>query len=243
MMYQDFAEVYDQLMSDVDYASLCSYFLKLCKKYNHKIDIVLDACCGSGLFTEQLLINKLNVIGVDISENMLSKAIARLNKYDCLLLNQDLCELDLFGTINTCFCTLDSLNHITNKNDFKKAIKKISLFMEKDGLFIFDLNTQFKHRTILGNNFFVEETKDYYLVWKNQLLLNDTVEINLDVFVNSNETYTRFSENFCERAYSLEEINNILTNSSFKVLEMLDFFTHKKPNAKSEKIIFVAKKL
>ncbi len=238
--YNDFSYVYDSLI-DVDYKALCDRLLAFCEKYSHRPKLVLDAACGTGNFTKELVNKGFDVIGVDASEEMLSIAKEKLQN-NCTLICQPLEELDLYGTIDTVFCTLDSLNHITDFENFKKAVGKMALFLEPGGLMIFDVNTVYKHKEILGNNTFVEEKDNIYMVWQNSLEDN-TVNINIDFFVNKGEeNYLRLCENFDERAYTAEEIKQVLDEFGLEILEIKDFFEEAEPNEFSEKIIYIVKK-
>ena len=241
-IYNSFAHVYDCLIDDVDYKKLCDEFFAICKKHSHKPKLVLDAACGTGNFTNELVKRKLDVIGVDNSSEMLSVAREKLPTGTTLIC-QDLCELDLYGTIDTVFCTLDSLNHITDYEKFKTAISKMALFLEPGGLMFFDVNTVYKHNEILCNNMFADEKENIYLVWQNELLKENVVDINLDFFVKQEDgAYLRFNENFKERAYSDDEIKKALDEANLEILETKDFFSMKSPTENAEKIIYIVKK-
>lgn len=238
--YSDFSRVYDSLMS-VDYKSLCKRLLSVCRKYSHKPKLVLDAACGTGSFTGELIKNGIDVIGVDRSAEMLSVAREKLGS-KVTLICQDLCDLDLYGTIDTVFCTLDSLNHITDIKLLEKAIGRMALFLDKDGLMIFDVNTVYKHRSVLGNNTFTDETDEVFMIWQNSLNEN-TVNIDLNFFVKQdNGSYIRLCENFDERAYTDEEINSVLEKSGLEIVEKIDFFGEKEINEKTEKTIYIVRK-
>lgn len=240
--YNDFSCVYDSLIDDVDYKKLCETLLRICEKYSHKPCLVLDAACGTGNFTKELVMSGLDVIGVDVSPEMLSVAQNKVGE-KCRLICQDLCELDLYGTIDTVFCTLDSLNHIVDYEDFKKAIARMSMFLEPGGLMIFDVNTVYKHKEILSDNIFTQEKENIYLVWQNSLCEDNTVNINMDFFIEMQDgRYARLSENFDERAYDENEIVDALSDEGLYVLETLDFYTFEKPNQTSEKVIYIVKK-
>ena len=240
--YNSLSNVYDKLIDDVDYKSLCKYFLKLCKKNSHKPKLVLDAACGTGNFTKELIDNGLDVIGVDNSSEMLSIASEKLGG-KCALICQDLCELDLYGTIDTVFCTLDALNHITDYERFKLALKKMALFLEPGGLMFFDVNTVYKHEKILANNIFTDEKENIYLVWQNSLYDDNIVNINMDFFIKQNDgKYLRTNENFDERAYTFDQIDVALKDAKLEVIDIKDFFTFGDVAENSEKVIYIVKK-
>lgn len=240
--YSDFSLVYDKLISDVDYSALCNNMLESCKKHSHTPRLVLDAACGTGNFTKELEKCGLDVIGVDSSPEMLSVAQGKVSE-KCRLLCQDLCELDLYGTVDTVFCTLDSFNHIIDYEEFKKAVKRTALFLEPGGLMIFDVNTVYKHKEVLGDNIFTSEEENVFMVWENTLCEDNIVNINLDFFIKEDDgKYIRLQENFDERAYTDKEIFTALDEADLKILEIKDFYTDNEPVKTSEKVIYIAKK-
>ncbi|MBR2488902.1 MAG: class I SAM-dependent methyltransferase [Clostridia bacterium] len=165
--YESFADFYDILMSDVDYSARTEYLLNLFKKHGKVPSLLLDVACGTGAFSNLMAQKGIEVIGVDASEEML--AVARENSAEMgtqvLYLCQKAEELDLYGTVDGAICCLDSINHIVDLKTLKTAFQKISLFMESGSLFIFDVNTPYKHTDILADNTFVIEEEDIFCVW------------------------------------------------------------------------------
>ncbi len=246
-MYKDFAFTYDSLTEDVDYKKRTEYILSLFEKYDRKPTLMLDLCCGTGSFAIEFSKRNIQVIGNDISEDMLSVAREKTQKenLDVLYLCQTAEELDLYGTVDGAVCLMDSLNHITDYTAFCKALSNVSLFLEKDRLFIFDVNTLYKAEKILGNNTFVSEEENIYLVWQNSFDKDsNTNEILLDFFIqNEDGTYERTSEDIIERAYTNEEIMNALKTAGLKAEAVFDDLTENKPTKTSERIFYVARKI
>lgn len=242
MFYSNFAEVYDSLMQGADYPAMCEKYLSLLKLHSHTPNLVLDAACGTGAFTFELCKRGFDVVGVDCSQEMLSCARERIGD-KALLLCQDLQHLDLYGTIDTVFCTLDGLNHITDLDELRESIKKIALFTEPDGMFIFDVNTVYKHEQVLGNNTFVLEDENVYTVWSNEYQGDGLTQITLDFFTeNDDGLYIRTDEFFEERAYSDDTLTSVLSDCGFSVIARYDFDTASDPQPDSEKIIYIAKR-
>lgn len=243
--YSDFAFVYDSLMCEVDYSARAEYIYSLFEKHGKAPTLLLDLACGTGGFSTQMAQKGAEVIGVDMSEEMLS--VARENaaelSLDILFLCQKAEELDLYGTVDGAICCLDSLNHITDIQSLKLAINRVSLFLEQGSLFIFDVNTPYKHREVLGNNTFVIEQENVFCVWQNELRACGRVtDISLDFFVEQDGVYERFSEDFSERAYSETELRAILEEAGFTVCAVYDDMTEQPLKDTSERAIFVAKK-
>ncbi len=244
--YSDFACVYDRLMHDVDYKARTDYILRLFNKYGKKPTLLLDLACGTGGFSVQMAKRGIEVIGVDMSEEMLG--IARENSAnsgtDVLFLCQRAEELDLYGTVDGAICCMDSLNHITDIKALEKAIAKVSLFLEEDCLFIFDVNTVYKHQKVLGDNTFVIDEEGIYCVWQNEYDTDTkTTNIMLDFFVEQEGgEYERFGEEFCERAYTREELSKILEQCGLTLLAVFGDMTEQAAKDCCEREIYIAKK-
>lgn len=244
-MYNSFAEVYDGLMSDVDYKGRTAYLMRLFKKHGGVPTLLLDVACGTGGFSIEFAKQGIQVIGVDMSEEMLSAA--RENSLDAntdiLLLCQRAEELDLYGTVDGAICCMDSLNHITDYKTLCKALRKVSLFLEEEKLFIFDVNTEYKHRKILGNNTFVIEQGSVYCVWQNEYNPESRVtDIALDFFVCNGENYRRSSEYFSERAYTAEELQKAIESAGLEILAVYDDLSEKPLSEESDRAIYVTKR-
>ena len=245
-MYGNFACVYDGLMYDVDYKKRASYLLKLFKKYDKTPTLLLDLACGTGNFSGEFAKHGIEVIGTDMSEEMLSVAgeKAANDGLDILYLCQKAEELDLYGTVDGAVCCLDGLNHITDYRDFCRALSRVSLFLEKDRLFIFDLNTEYKHKCVLSDNVFVIENSDVYCVWANEFKeKNNIVNINLDFFIKENDCYKRLCEQFSERAYTQAEIESALNKAGLSVVAVFDDLTENPVTDNSERAIYVTRKV
>ncbi len=245
--YSQFAEVYDALMQDADYSARAQYLMRLFKKFGSLPTLLLDAACGTGNFSNLFAKAKIEVIGVDMSEDMLS--IAREKSAEAgtnvLYLCQPLQKLDLYGTVDGAICCIDSLNHITERKTLAAALKKIALFLEDDKLFIFDINTPYKHEKVLGNNTFVLEEEGVFCVWQNRYRKkNNMVDITLDFFIEENDgAYERTQEAFSERAYTEEELATLLNNAGFKIEAIYGDMTEKPPKDTTERAIYVCRKL
>ncbi|MEE0859518.1 MAG: class I SAM-dependent methyltransferase [Acutalibacteraceae bacterium] len=247
LSYSYFADFYDELTNNVDYKEYAQYILSLAKRYNHDMGITLDLACGTGTLTLLLKQMGVDIYGIDASAEMLSVAQEKAiqsNMNGMLFLCQKMQSIDLYGTIDTCICTLDSINHVTNIDNVQKAFSKVSFFMNPDALFIFDVNTLYKHQKILADNTFVYDTPNVYCVWQNALCKDKkTVDISLDFFEKFDDMYRRYSENFRERAYTHEEICTMLDNAGFKLLDVFGEMTFKKPQENSQRNIYIAQKM
>ncbi len=245
-MYNNFAKYYDILMSDVDYDARTDYVLSLFDKFGGRPTLLLDLACGSGEFSNRFASRGISVIGVDISEEMLCIAREKSEKQgnDILYICQPAQNLELYGTVNGAVCMLDSLNHITNYDEFCEVFIKVSAFLEKNSLFIFDMNTVYKHEKILSDNAFLIEDNDVFCAWQNFYNESDhTTDIFLDFFEKLGEKYVRSSESFSERAYNADEISAALNRAGLKLEAVFGDMSNKMPKADEERMFFVARKV
>ncbi len=246
MAYGVFAEFYDKLTGNVHYKERADYLLDICKRFSHSTGITLDLACGTGSLTLELKRRGVDVYGIDGSPEMLSEASMKAfeEELQVLFLCQKMQSIDLYGTIDTCFCTLDSINHMVKKEDVKKTFERVSLFMNKGGLFVFDVNTVYKHREVLKDNVFVFDTEDVYFVWQNTPIDEYTEEISLDFFIpDTKGGYVRERECFRERAYETAELEEMLKDAGFEVKAVLGDMTFESPADTEQRLYFVAEKV
>lgn len=238
--YKNFSLFYDLFTYNVNYKKRTKYLLKLFEKFDRKPTLLLDLACGTGGFSFEFAKKGIEVIGVDMSEDMLCEAnLKNTEKNKVLFLCQRAEELELYGTVDGAVCCLDSLNHITNYEDFKKSISKVSLFLEPQRLFIFDVNTPYKHQFVLGDNTFKIKKKGVTCIWENKFSKeNNIVNTHLTFIQKDNAS----AQDIIERAYSDEEIQTALNEAGLEVLAVFGENTFKAPKAKSCRNIYITRK-
>ena len=241
--YGCFADVYDVLTSNIDYDALAGYYDGIIMSNAKKRGILLDLACGTGSMSRRFSRLGYDVIGVDLSGDMLS--FAKEKPHDGIeYLCQDMTSLDLFGTVDVTVCALDSINHLENEQDILSCFKSVSLFTDPDGLFLFDMNTVRKHREVLADNTFVYDTDGAYCVWQNFYEKElDRVDILLDIFTqNKDGTFSRSCEEFSEIALPCDTVCKLLSQAGFDIIDIFDYPTLNKGDDNSEKLLFCCKK-
>ena len=246
MSYSSFAAFYDSLQSDVMYEQRAGYIAKLFKKYDRLPTQLLDVACGTGGFSLQFAKMGMSVTAADPSPEMLSVAQkkASATDLDIMLVCQSARDTKLPYAVDGAVCCLDSINHIIDKRELKASFRAVAAAVKDGGLFIFDVNTPFKHRNILSGNTFVIENDDVYCVWQNSdCEKNGMVGICLDFFgKDADGKYIRTTEEFAERAYTDEEIRGMLESAGLEVVAVLGDMSFKAPKACDERVIYVTKK-
>lgn len=244
--YGDFSYYYDLLTENVDYEHRCDYICNLLADNGVGKGILLDLACGTGTLSVLLSQRGYDVIGTDASEAMLSKAQEKNYEVgtQVMFLCQRMEELDLFGTVNAVVCTLDSINHVTDAATVKEIFRRVSLFMEDSGVFIFDVNTPYKHREVLGNNTFVYDLDEVYCVWQNETDDSLLTNVSLDIFEYDEETdsYLRYGEDFSERGYPLELLQSFAQEYRFETIGIYAEMTREPVKSDTQRAVFVLKK-
>lgn len=242
--YKDFAQIYDLFMNDVPYKKWVLYLKRIWNKYNFNPKLIAELGCGTGNITIQLANKNYDMIGIDISEDMLAIAKQKSEGLNILYLSQDITQFELYGTVDCIISLCDSLNYILKTNDLFKVFKLVNNYLNPKGLFIFDINTEYKFKNILGTNTFAETKSNAAYIWENFYNKNKKInEYYLNFFIKQTQTnYKRFKEIHYERAYSINTIKKLLKKSNLRLLAVYDAFTFNKPKKDSERIYFVVQK-
>jgi len=244
MTYGEFAKIYDELIcEDIDYNKIEERILGIISKHNIKFEDYLDLACGTGNVAIRMAKHFKNTYLVDLSEEMLQEAYSKFKKERIKgkVICQDMSELSLNHTFDLITCVLDSTNYILEIEDLKDYFKGVYKHLNEDGLFIFDINSFYKLTTILGNNIFSYNTEDVFYNWENTIE-DDIVNMYLTFFVKNGDLYERFEEEHYERAYTENEIEGIIQECGFSIINKYDGYNQKDVNKESERILYILKK-
>lgn len=244
-MYRDFAFYYDRLMSDVDYAGWADYIVEIIKRNKLRPELIADLGCGTGSFCLEMAKRGYDMIGIDLSSEMLSCARQKALEAgaDILFLNQDMTSFELYGTVDVITCLVDSINYITYKSDLKRLFKLVRNYLNPAGLFIFDINTPYKFEAVFSSNVFCETSEEVSYIWENSFdRAKKLCRFDLTFFAKEGELYRRFDEVHYERCYLPEELKAMLLSAGLSVRSVYGGLTFGKPAEHSERMFFVCKK-
>ena len=248
LAYTGFAEVYDKFMDNVPYGEWCKYLVGLLKEYNCTGGLVAELGCGTGSLTELLAEAGYDMIGIDNSEAMLEIAMEKRAESgrDILYLLQDMREFELYGTVGAVVSLCDSMNYITEYEDLVQVFRLVNNYLDPGGVFVFDLNTEYKYRELLGDRTIAENRENESFIWDNYYDEESRInEYELTIFIREpgcgqEELYRKFEEVHFQRAYSLKEIQSALSAAGLKFLAAYDAFTKNPPEENSERIYVIA---
>jgi 2-polyprenyl-3-methyl-5-hydroxy-6-metoxy-1,4-benzoquinol methylase len=245
VMYTNFAYIYDQLMYDVNYKQWADYLERIFKRYSLDPHLVLDLGCGTGNLCVEMAQRGYEMIGVDLSEDMLSCAREKAGQTgsDILFLNQDMTDFELYGTVDAIVCLMDSLNYVTRKQDVQRLFKLVQNYLNPEGLFIFDINSSYKLKEVLGNNVFYEIGDEITYIWQNSYEERKKLcTFDLTFFIRKGSSYSRYDEVHHERAYSADELLQMAKKAGLEQLGIFHEFTCQNPDETSQRIFFVFRK-
>ncbi|MCK5758288.1 MAG: class I SAM-dependent methyltransferase [Clostridiales bacterium] len=243
-MYKDTAQFYDRLTSDVDVSKYAAYFTEVFKKHA-KIHpkSVMDLGCGTGRLTFAMAEKGYDMTGVDGSTEMLSVAYGKKGP-GILWINQDFTELDLFGTYNAAVSLLDCVNHLLTDEMVAKFFKRLRYFIEPGGLFIFDINSEYKFNSIYKDNVFYSVDDDFSYIWQNHFDKNTGIcTMDMTFFRKEGDVYKRFESVNKEKYYSIDFLREALKKSGFSVEALYNDCSFDEPTKTSKRIFFVCRRM
>lgn len=243
--YTNFAQVYDTLMDNVPYQEWKEYIVSILAQHGIEEGLILELGCGTGSLTELLAGEGYEMIGVDSSEDMLMMARRKMaeSALDILYLEQDMREFELYGTVRAVISICDSMNYIMEEEDLSKVFRLVNNYLDPGGIFLFDLNTVYKYKELLGENTIAESREECSFIWENEYDDQDRVnEYDLSVFVKTLDgLYRRFTETHFQRAYELDRVKELLELAGLEFLAVYDAFTWELPAWDSERVYFLAR--
>lgn len=240
--YREFAQVYDKLIyEDIDYEKMADYIEGCFERMSAKPSLVLDLACGTGTLTNIMSKRGYDMIGIDVSCDMLN--IAKSKNEDILYLCQDMRSFELYGTVDALLCMTDSLNYILDYDDLVKVFKLAKNYLNPGAPFIFDMNSHYKLSRVIADNTFTYDSEFVSYVWENEYDEKENIcDFYLTFFVSSDgENYRRFDEEHTQRAYTLSEVKGALFEAGFEDVCVYDGYSFKEPREESERLVYTAR--
>lgn len=222
--YGPLAERYDRLTEDVPYAAFAETYEKLLRREGKECLTLLDLCCGTGTLACLFAQKGYEMIGVDASPEMLSVAREKAEILDCrtkpLLLCQEAAELDLYGTVDGAYCSLDGMNYIP-PDELPELFRRLHLFIEPGGKLAFDMHSP-EHLRSLDGGTFVDEGEDVFCLWRGDFdERENALFYAMDIFCREGRLWRRDQEEHVEYAHDPENISALLRGAGFSGVEII----------------------
>ena len=244
--YTSFAEVYDTFMDNVPYEEWAEYLAELLQEYDIEDGLVLDLGCGTGSLTEILATKGYDMIGADGSAEMLEIAMEKKAQsgHDILYLLQDMREFELYGTVRAVVSVCDCVNYITDEKELEQVFRLVNNYLDPEGIFIFDFNTEYKYTEILGEQTIAEDREDCSFIWDNYYYEDESMnEYELTLFIKEQDSnlYRKYQEMHYQKAYTLDAMRELVEWSGLEFVTAYDAYTRKAPTETSERVCVVAR--
>ena len=241
--YGSFAYVYDIFMDNVNYREWADYIIETLAQDGIRDGLVLELGCGTGTVTEMLADAGYDMIGIDNSEEMLAEAMEKRAEsgHDILYLLQDMREFELYGTVRAVISVCDSVNYITEPEELQEVFRLVNNYLDPKGVFIFDFNTRYKYEEILGDRTIAENREECSFIWDNYYYEDEKInEYDLSLFIETDKDSGLYRK-YEERAYTLEEMKELIRKSGLEFVTAYDAFSKNAPMDTSERIYVIAR--
>lgn len=242
--YTGFARVYDLFMDNVPYAEWSQYLAGLLQEHGITDGLVLDLGCGTGKMTRLLAQAGYDMIGADNSEEMLQAAReADGGAQDILYLLQDMREFELYGTVRAVVSICDSINYILEEEELLQVFRLVNNYLDPGGIFIFDMNTLYKYRELLGETVICENRDEGSFIWENFYEEEgQTNQYDLTFFIREEDMrYRKYEETHVQRGYGTQQVESLLRQAGLEVLAVYDVYTKDPVKEDSGRVCFVAR--
>lgn len=242
--YTGFAQVYDLFMDNTPYETWGVFLEGQLKKEGIEKGLILDLGCGTGKMTRILAEKGYDMIGIDLSMEMLEIAqeAERNVSRDILYLCQDMREFELYGTVRAVVCCCDCINYITDEKELEEVFRLVNNYLDPGGIFLFDFNSVYKYETRLGEQTFAENREEGSFIWENYYDRKSQInEYDLTLFIKAGECYQKYEETHFQRAYTLEKIKKLLELGGMEFVAAYDDYTSREAHGSSERICVLAR--
>lgn len=237
--YGPLAFWYDRLTTDVPYEAFADFYEKEFAADGGEFKALLDFCCGTGTLTWIMAQRGYEMIAADESPDMLMQASGKAAEtvVPPLFLCQEAAQLDLYGTVDAAYCSLDGVDYIPPE-DLPEVFRRLHLFVRPDGLVIFDIKTPEWFRSVDGE-IFVDETDDMLCLWRADFDEEENaICYGMDIFSKQGRLWRRENEEHIEYAHEPEMLKALLENAGFESIRICT----ECPQSDKGRIFIVAKR-
>lgn len=243
--YTALADVYDVAMDHVDYEGWADFILHLIGDEVEKSNpSILELGCGTGLLTEQLLIQSdLFVLATDASKDMLRMARERLLPHEgrCTVKRLDF-ESGWDGfeeSTDIVLLMYDGFNYILTPGGVSNFLEGVGHHLNEGGIVLFDQSTP---SNSINNAEYFEDAGSAGDV---EFVRRSTYDVKSGLHTTEFEISSekgQFYEKHIQRAWTRKEIMEAVENSSLKIRTAFDGFSLDAADDESERIHWVLEK-
>jgi SAM-dependent methyltransferase len=208
--------------------------------------LLLDLGCGTGRFARAMAALDYDVVGIDASGGMLRQAMEAeaADPAGILYLQQDICDFELFGTVDAICCLTDTINHITARPALRRCLRLCHHYLNPGGALVFDIATRRHFARRLGQRVLYQVEDDAVMLWRNSFHPSrDLNTADIVLFTkNGDGTWNRGDETIRERAYGIRTMTTLLREAGFPEIRTFSAFRETTPGPSAERVFFVCTK-
>ena len=239
--YGRFAGIYERLMADVPYDEWTERITELLAGADIDKGLCADLACGTGSITRRLADRGFDMIGIDLSDEMLQVAREK-GPEEILYIRQDIREFELYGTVRAIVCACDSINYILEPEEVEQVFRLVNNYLDPGGMLVMDFHTPYYFSEVLAENTISDIDEDVALIWENEELDDGVHASCLTVFERQEKgLYSRFDEEHLQRGYSMEEMRMLAEKAGLRDVHFYDGYSAKAAGEKSERIVMTAR--
>jgi len=220
MIYQSFAELYDELFDPAMYDQWLDFVAQRVSPTDGEL---LDLACGSGRLGVLLAQRGYQVSGLDLSEEMLALAAKHAQEADVTmpLMAGDMLDLTMIGEYQTVTCFADSFCYLPDLDAVTAAFRQVHDHLTVGGKFLFDVITPHQTDDVYPGYMYnyVDDTRAF--IWTSYGIEDEehAAEHDLTFFTQNEETgdYHKVTELHHERTYVLPDYQAALKAAGLTV--------------------------
>lgn len=246
-MYTGFAEVYDALMNDVHYGAWADMYARMMTAYGiPRNGRVCECACGTGALTMPLAQLGYDMMGIDLSQEMLWQAAQKARKagFGIPFIRQDMRQLRLHRPVDAVLATCDGVNYLLQDVDAAAFFRAAWDAIKPGGGLFFDVSTPYKLEHALGDQLLGEDRPDITYFWQNRYHPEkQLLDMHLAIFVKEADgRYRRIDEDQTQRAYTAEKLAGLLQSTGFRDVRIFGKSSLSKPNPDEHRWHIAARK-
>lgn len=242
--YERFAEVYDELMTDIPYDAYVQWITQFAPV--DQFPKLLDIGCGTGTLAFMLHQAGYQVSGIDLSEEMLAVASARFEEMGISipLFAMSMDELDGFEQLDVAIIPIDSINYVTEQQKVFETLQRIYASLRDGGQLFFDVHSLFKMDEIFLEGPFTYDDGEITYVWHTEPgEFEHSIYHQMTFFVQTeNGLFERFDEEHYQRTFNVTQFEKWLKEIGFSQVDVTADWTMEAPSEESERIFIRAVK-
>lgn len=242
--YQILSRVYDRWDIPADRGRILESIRSVAGRSDRRR--CLDLGCGTGTLMLALRQEGFDVCGVDSSPEMLSLARARLAGMpgpQATLVAADIVDFAAWpaGPFDVVVSTLDTLNYLSPPA-LAATCAAVGRALDHGGVFLFDINTPHKLRTVFGASTYAQTFSDYAYIWRN-VPAADGASIGFEITLFLGRDDGRYERHFEEHRQYIHEVPLVvdaLRAAGFESVRCYDDYQDQQPTEATMRVSVVA---